>query len=308
MTRRRHGVLAAALLAASAVPSVAAEPPEPPTGAVVVARDGALWRVPVSDPTAVAKLADLPGDGLDVRAVVGSANGRLLLVDVNGVAGWVQPGDGDERTVAIARCVGPGRPAADGSRFVCPAGPATTLLHPVAWIGHEIDVAAGFVDFLGTTDELVVAADGQIRAVAVSPPHASRLLSPHSPATDLIVSPNGERAVGSYQDDDGSPAVYTFRLDGKAAKRKLGEEERPLGWSPDSRWVLLAHDKRACVVRAVGGEYKCWNRYRAVAISPDSRYVLLGRDDALYVAPIAGVESKRPKKLTDHAGPAAWIP
>lgn len=297
---------ALAALAAYAPASATPEPPTP-TGQVVFARDNALWRVPVDGSGEPTKLADLPPGAREVRAITSSANGGMLVLDVDGVAAWVQPGtDGEVRRVASSRCRGPGRPAPDGSELVC-RGEDAVVVQPIAWRSRELELAADDVHYLGTTEALLVAGDNELRAVEAAAPERSRTVAPHRPAEGLLVAPNGERAIGRYQ-RAGQTVVLAFRLDGTAAQRKLGGNLHPVAWSPDSQWVLFAHERRACLARAVGGEYKCWERYRALAFSPDSRFVLLARRGAIYRAPIDGVEPARPKRVVDADGPAAWLP
>jgi hypothetical protein len=66
---------------------------------------------------------------------------------------------------------------------------------------------------------------------------------------------------------------------------------------------------RACAMRAVGGETKCWAGFEAVAFSPDASQVLLKKDQALYVGAIEGVRAAPPKKILEPVdGPATWVP
>jgi hypothetical protein len=66
---------------------------------------------------------------------------------------------------------------------------------------------------------------------------------------------------------------------------------------------------RACAVRAVGGEAKCWNYFDGIGFSPDSQFVLLRRDGNLYLGRIAGVKAEKPRLLVEAADPGAvWLP
>jgi hypothetical protein len=276
-------------------------------GTVAYTANGKLWRIPAGGGEPV-ELAQLP-EGATVRGIEASANARLLVLDLDGVTGWVQMGEGNRR-VAVAPCTGAGRPSPDGKALVCPGGPTTTIVQPAVWRARELDLEPDGVQFLGTSKRLAIERNDQIIAVDADAAHDSEVLAPHRPARAFLVSPNGKRAVGVYDGatEDDPSSTYTFRLDGKAAKRKLGEMVTPVAWSPSSRWVLLRTDKLACLARAVGGEYKCWKRYEPRGFSPDSRHVLLYRDGALYTAPIAGVEPARPKRLVDNVdGPATWL-
>ena len=238
-----------------------------------------------------------------------SANGRLLVVDVGGIAGWVQPGEG-LRKVAVAPCNGPGRAAPDGSKLLCAGGPATTVIQPSVWRAHELDVSPEQASFLGPDANEILFADAQgIAAADARHPNELRRLAPHAPTSHLMPSPDGKRAVGRYQNEDGAFTLNVFLLDGKAAKRRLGQDSLPITWAPDSQWLLVQSDKLACIARAVGGEYKCWRGYTALAFSPDSAHVLLARNGSLYTAPIDGVEPVRPTRVVEKTtGAATWIP
>jgi hypothetical protein len=66
---------------------------------------------------------------------------------------------------------------------------------------------------------------------------------------------------------------------------------------------------RTCVVRAVGGESKCWNAYAPRAFAPSNDRVLLWKDNALFVGKIPGVRPDPPHRVAEKSdGPAIWIP
>jgi hypothetical protein len=153
--------------------------------------------------------------------------------------------------------------------------------------------------------------------VAQAPTGTARVLAPHAPTGALLVAPTGDRAVGVYADrdqgaDQGADALYAFRIDGTGVRRKLMRSADPIAWSADGAWLLVQQQREACLVRAVGGEYKCWNRYQAAAIAPDGQHALLtkpgdkGRFD-LYRVELSGASRSKPVKIeSDVDGPAAW--
>jgi hypothetical protein len=109
--------------------------------------------------------------------------------------------------------------------------------------------------------------------------------------------------------------VFVFRLDGKATRRKLAADGRPLVWSRDAQWLLVQEGDTACALRAAGGERRCWDGYRAIALGPDSRHALLGkppeRGDGvdLYIAALGGTRPAAPRLLVKGAaGAATWLP
>lgn len=299
-----RAVVAVVLLGALATAGArgADERDDPAVGAVVFVRDGALWAQPVADRDAPAvRVAELPA-GAEVRAL--AAAGDLVVIDVGGVAAWVQLAPGELRRTVVAPCTGPGVPAANGAAIACPGGAASVIVQPVLWQHVELAVPPAQVSFLGhAADELVVTDSDGLAALAVADPATRRPLAPHRPARELLIAPDGQRAVGRYED-----GVFVFRLDGTAARRKLGlAEQRPAAWSSDSAWVLLDDELGACAMRAVGGENMCWKGYAALGFSPDSRFALLARDGALYVAAVEGVHAPKPVKLIDAAPVAAWV-
>jgi hypothetical protein len=138
------------------------------------------------------------------------------------------------------------------------------------------------------------------------------VLAPHVPRGHLSVSPDGARAVGRYQDGDGE-ALFGFRLDGRAARRKL-ITGTPVAWSADSVWLAVDGEDTACVLRAVGGEYKCWDHFRAFAISPDGSLALLGKPPEsgsgidVYLVATAGVRAEKPRLVVEGAAAATLLP
>jgi hypothetical protein len=107
-------------------------------------------------------------------------------------------------------------------------------------------------------------------------------------------------------DDDGGEASRDEGIDPwvmAAPKKKPKKKPAPKPEEPPEPLT------RACAVRAVGGETKCWDHYEALAFSPDSTLVLLRRKGALYVGKIAGVRPEPPVKIVDSVdGAATWVP
>ena len=109
-----------------------------------------------------------------------------------------------------------------------------------------------------------------------------RKLAPEAPLRSFLAAPDGRRAAGTFRDTvvhRGKPLerdqLFTFALDGKGARRKVIRDGVPVDWSWDSQWLLVQDGSSACLMRAVGGEYKCWKGYTASAIAPDGSYALL---------------------------------
>ena len=118
-------------------------------------------------------------------------------------------------------------------------------------------------------------------------------VAPEAPAALLSIAPDGEHAVGRYTEGD-AEALFGFRLDGRAARRKL-VAGIPVAWSADSTWLLVDATDEACALRAAGGEYKCWQDYRALGIGP--AYVVVAGLYALSFLLTLGVSGARPRPL-----------
>ncbi|HEY5938337.1 MAG TPA: hypothetical protein VIU61_26980, partial [Kofleriaceae bacterium] len=178
-------------------------------------------------------------------------------------------------------------------------------------------------------------------------------VAPEAPLRSFIASPDGNRAFGVYSDylNEGArkkvPAelLMGFALDGQAARRKAVQHGVPVEWSHDGQYLLVQDGSAACLIRATGGQYKCWKGFTAVSLAPDGSYALvLGNRDgskqkpdkrgadatedtgdgeadddvpvplptgalALYAARLAGPHSLAPKlvaKIVD--GAAVWLP
>ena len=62
------------------------------------------------------------------------------------------------------------------------------------------------------------------------------------------------------------------------------------------------------VVRAVGGESKCWNHFLGKGFAPSCDKALLWRDGSLWIGKIPGVRPDPPRRLIEQAdGPAVWV-
>jgi hypothetical protein len=127
-----------------------------------------------------------------------------------------------------------------------------------------------------------------------------------------LVGPGAKRAAAVEGD-----ALVAFKLDARKARRILLPKGVPVLWSADGNWLLahwtdLSHNQATCIVRAVGGEYKCWHGYTGVAIAPDGSYCLLAKAGKighdLFVGELAGAQTEAPAVLVRGAdGPAAWL-
>lgn len=278
-------VAALAAIAVCGAPALALAD-DPPPGSIIFARAGALFR---SDPhgRGETKLVELDPKQR-VRALATDAAGKVLLADLDGAWAWMRL-DGSASALAPLPCAaGPAALDEDGTHVIC-RGAHGTLDIDLAVAGKPLVIDAPVARIVGTgANRRFMWADGG--GVWSAPPSArprakAQKVAPEPPLRSFLPSPDGTRAVGVY-----TAEVYTdahhkqpadvlvgFQLDGVAARRKAIKDGVPLEWSHDGQWVLVqdAASASACLMRATGGEYKCWRGYIAAAISPDGKFGLV---------------------------------
>lgn len=285
-----------------------------PSGTIVYSRSGVLHQRSAADSNDARELGPMFSDGAALDTLIAAPRGTLFIAGSKGrYRQAALPSAGAALSPVPLLCWTTPRLSADGQTVVCGSGSGATLVAELAarrrWLVRGEGARAGW---LSAARAAVVIAGEAI--VAQGATGAARTLAPHAPTGTLSVSPTGDRAVGVYgaDGDDDEPRLQTFLLDGTAVRRTLMRHAEPIAWSTNGRWLLVQQGREACLIRAVGGQYKCWNRYQAVAISPAGDYALLvkpssdGRFD-LYRAELAGAGTKRPVQLeSDVDGPAAW--
>ena len=300
-------LLAISMGLAIAVGTAHARKEEPPPGHLAWVKDGAIWRAALADPERADKLIDFRVSPALVRALTAAADGSALLVDLGGNAAWIDLAGGKASAPIFLPCGG-GRLAPDGGRVLCAArrgtGAVAYRMRPRLGSAALEALSPGRTALTGA-DHLISEKDGALR-------DGDHVLAPHVPVDHLSVSPDGARAVGRYPDGDGD-ALFGFRLDGRAARRKL-ITGAPVAWSSDSVWLAVDGEDTACVLRAVGGEYKCWDHFRALAVSNDGARALLGKPPEsgsgtdVYLVPTTGVRPEKPKLLVAAALAATLLP
>jgi hypothetical protein len=280
---------------------------EPPPGNIAWVKDGAIWRAALAAPEQPVKLVDFAVAPALVRRLAAAADGSALLVDLGPNAAWIDLAGGRAAAPVLLPCAG-GRLASDGGRVLCGArrgkGAISYRMRPTLGSAPLAEFDPQRTAFTAG-DRLVSEKDGALR-------DQDKVVAPHAPLDHLSISPDGARAVGRYQDGDGD-ALFGFRLDGRAARRKL-ITGAPIGWSGDSVWLAVDGEDTACVLRAVGGEYKCWDHFRALAISGDGGRALIakppdsGTGMDVFLVPVAGVRAENPKLLVSAVLAATLLP
>jgi hypothetical protein len=158
----------------------------------------------------------------------------------------------------------------------------------------------------GGQRSLVWSDSGAVRAAPITDRKRVRVVAPEAPLRGLVVAPDGIRAVGVYLAPPvGQPKVEAareqlmgFPLDGSTARRRLLRDGVVVDWSWDSAWLLIQDGGKACIARAVGGEYKCWKGYTAVSISRDGAWgLVLGPRDG-----VAGGDDAAPARVEERGG------
>ena len=295
------------VLGALAVPDEAEAKPKPPPGSVVFVQKGAIWRAPLADPKKPEKLIGLPAMRRRMTRLEAAGDGSALLVELGRNAAWIDMTAEPLRPVYLP-CRGRARLSSSGELVVCASrtrsGTVAYRMRPqvASWLLDGFDPkVTSLADVRG--ERVVVVDSDALWNSPVAQPDQRVQVSPHVPAGALSIAPDGQRAVGRYTEGESGDSLFGFRLDGQAARRKLGPGV-PVAWSADSVWLIIAAENTACAVRAVGGEYKCWDKYRPLAIDADGSWVLLAKPPKgrsrrleLFLGRVSGPHAEKPIKL-----------
>jgi hypothetical protein len=271
---------------------------------VIFARGSSLFQVDARGRSET-EIAQLPAK-ITPRALRSDAGGTVLLADLAGKWAWM-PLDGSTKSLTELPCAdGPAQLAEDGSSVLCrsartanrsilvelPHGPGAAA-RTVA-----LDIPPGGARIVGTgAERALVWADaaGVWTAPAGDPKHKTRV-APDPPLRGFLPSPDGERAIGVFADQmftdvrhtKAAELLMTLQLDNHGARRKAIRDGVAVEWSHDAQWVLVQDGGSACIMRASGGQYKCWRGYTAASLSSDGRWGLaLGNRDGSKKQPAA---------------------
>jgi hypothetical protein len=260
---------------------------------VIFARGAALYRV---DPrgrgeTEIAQLAGKP----TVRGLRSDAGGSVLLADLAGRWAWM-PLDGSTRALIDLPCAdGPAQLADDGSAVLCRStrAPAQSVIVELGRGAPRItvvDVPPASARLVGSGGERALMwAD--TAGVWTAPPGDLRRKTRAAldvPLRGFLASPDGDHAVAVYADQvfsdsrskQSAEVLMILQLDGQGARRKAIRDGVPIDWSHDGQWLLVQDGGSACIMKASGGQYKCWRGMTAASLSEDGRWALaLGNRD-----------------------------
>jgi len=236
-------------------------------------------------------LATLPAKAI-VRALRTDARGTVLLADLDGKWWWM-PLDGSKPLAQLPCGEGPAQLPPDGSCVICRrTTPGDRALVVNFGTGKLLPVAApaagSRIINVGLVRKVVYADKTGVWAISLADQKKKQRLAPEPPLRGFLPSPDGKAAVGVYLESmydnrTKKPPVETlttFALDGEGVRRMGIRNGVPLDWSHDGAYVLVQDGAKACLMRAGGGQYKCWKGYTAVSLAPDGSYALvLGNRD-----------------------------
>jgi hypothetical protein len=292
--------IAAAIALVSWAPAAAGPADDFGAGAVVFARDAALWKTDPRGKGPAVELVTLPAVGSGtpahaVRAIRADLAARTLIADIGGRWYWTRLADAGAPVPSMTAlpCGGAVRLLPDGNCVLCATEDGRAALYRLGSVAATVlDVPAPAslivrpaptaTDPAAMSREVVWADGKGVWIAPVARTSERRALAPEAPLRHFLTAPSGKRAVGVFRDTVTSRGkevvrdqLFGFALDGKAARRKVIRDGVPVDWSWDSQWLLVQDGGSACVMRVVGGEYKCWKGFTAVSIAPDGTWALL---------------------------------
>ena len=278
------------VLALLTMKSAARADDEWPGATVIFVRGASLYRTDARGrgETEIAQLAGKTA----VRALRTDATGSVLLADLAGKWSWMRL-DGSTTALTDLPCGdGPAQLAEDGACVLCRAAndPSRSIIVNLK-TGSVVPIAVPSAGTRlvgdGAGRKLVWADPEGIWSSPPGDPTQKTRLAPEAPLRGFLPSPDGSHAVGVFLDSvhDGKqtkPAeiLMGFQLDGAGVRRKAIKDGIPVEWSHDGEWVLVQDGASACIMRATGGQYKCWKGYTAMSIAADGKWaVVLGNRD-----------------------------
>ena len=280
-------------------------------GSVLFAADKAIWKTEGTGKGEPTKIVDLSADAGKVTRIEAQDKGRYLLLEIDGVIAYADVERSPGKPVPLD-CASHARLSPDGGCIGCIDGKGRLVIHVLETGKKRVLEKVKPTDFgFASRTRLAVARTRSISFVSVAKGKQLEKVASFAPDSSLLVSPSGDRAVAAFENGNGK-VLYGFKLDGKAARRKL-TAGTPTRWSRDSKWIIAQSGDRTCVVRAVGGEYKCWNGYIGIALSPDDSEFLLAQKNSggnytLFKAAMAGARPETPKQWRQAESPAAsWL-
>jgi hypothetical protein len=316
MKRAAAATWAAVILASATTARADDDDTEPKAGQVVYAKGTSLWRIAATGRGKTTELVALPADakGSDVRAIRADPSGHVLIVDVAGTWYWTTlDGDTAAPLAAIGCGAGPATLVLDGTLVVCAGDKGGTTVKKLGAddrVDRDVPATGAAVAGAHGARTLIWADGTSVWTAPLGPATTAKALA-DAPLAHFSASPDGTHALGVYKaaDDHDAQLLYELPLDGSGARRKVIRNGVPIEWSWDSKWVLVQDGGAACVMKATGGEYKCWKGYTAVGVADDGAWTLmLGSRDGKAPDDKPKSKSKAKGKHHDEPPPAAPAP
>jgi hypothetical protein len=259
-------------------------------------------------------LATLPA-GSAAKALIVDPTGAIAVVDLGG-GKWVSARlDAATPAAAIALpCIDVPRFADDGAlAVICRgAGGVTSSVDPAS--GKAVTLTVPAVARVAG-GKLVWVDGGAVWAAPATALAQRTRLAPEAPLRNFSPSPDGTRAVGVYADfvrerraKQPAELLMLFALDGEGARRKGMRGGVPLAGSRDGQYVLIQDGAAACLMRATGGQFKCWKGFRPVAISASGTHALVMQRRSLYRAELEGAFTAEPDVVARDVDAAGYAP
>jgi hypothetical protein len=295
---------------------------------VIFARGASLFQVDAKG-QAETEIAQLPAK-VTPRALRSDAHGTVLLADLAGKWAFL-PLDGSTKSLVDLPCAdGPAQLAEDGTAVLCrsPRAANQSILvdlprglprgsrarTPDKSVTLDVPPASARLVGSGAERMIVWANATGVWTARPGDPKTRTRIAPDAPLRGFLASPDGTRAIGVFADQvfagarhtQDAEVLMTLSLDSQGARRKAIRDGIAVEWSHDAQWVLVQDGASTCIMRAGGGQYKCWKGFTAASLSSDGRWGLaLGnRDDDKKQTPSKRAAKSRADKRSRKARPA----
>lgn len=299
--------ITAAALAVSVLASrdaVASEPWQ--NDYIIFGRGTSLWRTDPRGKANAQVVASLPEGRVatDVAALKTDAAGRVLLAEIGSKWYWLALDASQPNFRPLACGAGTAELAPQANYVVCAGakrGTAIIRLADGVITTREVPTQGARLAMEGSSLDLIWADKNGIWRAPLAKPKQIIKVAADAPSHHLSISPDGSRAVGFFENPPHGHVLFGFALDGIAARRKGIKAGIPLSWSHDGMWILVQDGTSACLMRTLGGQYKCWKGFVAGAAAPDGHWQLMfGNEPAPSTKPTKG--SSRAKATTKGKG------
>lgn len=278
---------------------------------IIFGRGTSLWRTDPRGKATARVVASLPEGrtASDVAILKTDAAGRVLLAEIASQWYWLALDSSQPKLQALACGIGGAELAPQANFVVCAStkrGTAIIRLADSVVITRDVPSQGARLITEGSGLDLIWADKNGVWRAPLAKPKQIIKVAGSAPSTHFSVSPDGSRAVGSFDNPPHGQMLFGFALDGIAARRKGIKAGNPLNWSHDGMWILVQDGSSACLMRTLGGQYKCWKGYVAGAAAPDGHWQLMfGNEPAAPSKASKGGRSAKGKAATKTSSKSA---